>query len=282
MPGLLHLLNPFVSISCSIFCANEICEVVKKDIKNNMQMIEKIEWALKNNKFISYFQPLICSNSLKITKLESLIRMIDKDGNVISPFFFLDIAKKAGLYSKITKQVLANSFDFLAKHNIEISINLSPSDIIRDKIREKIFSLLSKYKDKAHLVTFEILEDEIVEFPKEMMQFIEEVKKAGAKIAIDDFGSGQSNFTRIMETDADFIKIDGSLIKNIDADIDKQNVVKTIIYFAKLEKKKVVAEFVEDEKIYKKLADLGVDYYQGYYFYKPLSPEEIEKELKNY
>jgi len=264
-----------------ILCANGICEILKKDIKNNMKMIEKIEWGLKNNRFISYFQPLVDSKTLKPIKFESLVRLIDKDGKVISPFFFLDIAKRAGLYSQITNQVLDNSFKCLEKYNIEISINLSPSDIIRDRIRENIFSLLEKYKNKANLITFEILEDEIVEFPKEMMQFIEEVKKVGAKIAIDDFGSGQSNFTRIMETDADFIKIDGSLIKNIDSDIDKQNVVKTIIYFAKLENKKVVAEFVENEEIYQTLEKLGVDYYQGYYFYKPLSPDEIEKELKN-
>ena len=73
---------------------------------------------------------------------------------------------------------------------------------------------------------------------------------------------------------------DGILIKDIDKNIDKQNVVKTIIYFTKLENKKVVAEFVENEKIYKLLDKLGIDYYQGYYFYKPLSPDEIEEELK--
>jgi EAL domain-containing protein (putative c-di-GMP-specific phosphodiesterase class I) len=105
--------------------------------------------------------------------------------------------------------------------------------------------------------------------------FIDNVLKLNANIAIDDFGEGYSNFSRIVDYKADIIKIDGSLIKNIDKDETKQSIVQAIVSFAKKENKKTVAEFVENEEIYEILLNLGVDYSQGYYFSKPLMPEDV-------
>lgn len=91
----------------------------------------------------------------------------------------------------------------------------------------------------------------------------------GCKIAIDDFGSGYSNFEYILKLDADYIKIDGSLIKDIDHNKDSQDIVKTIVSFAKLKNISTIAEFVSSKEIYEKVVELGVDYSQGYYFGKP-------------
>lgn len=102
------------------------------------------------------------------------------------------------------------------------------------------------------------------------MDFIKKVKAYGCKIAIDDFGTGYSNFEYLLKLKADFIKIDGSLIKNIDKDILSEKVCRNIVNFAKDLGMKTIAEFVENESILQKVKELGIDYSQGYYFSAPI------------
>ncbi len=258
-----------------LICANGLCAKKKIKVSQNIQMLKNIEYALKHKKVVSFFQPIVDNKTKQIVKYESLVRIIDKNNEIISPIFFLDIAKKAGLYTNITLHVIENSFKMVKEKNISVSINLSPNDILRDTVKEKIYTLLKEINPPKGMITFELLEDEIVQIPKALKDFIDNVLKLNANIAIDDFGEGYSNFSRIADYKAEIIKIDGSIIKNIDKDITKQSIVQAIVSFAKKENKKTVAEFVENEKIYKILLDLGVDYSQGYYFSKPLIPEDI-------
>ncbi|WP_456479150.1 EAL domain-containing protein [Nautilia sp.] len=240
-----------------------------------MNILKKINYAIKKNNVISLFQPIVDNKSKKTVKYESLVRIIDEEGNMLSPFHFLDIAKKAGLYGEIGIRVLENTFMVYENKNVSVTINISPNDIMKDFITERIYELLDSHKPKKGAVTFEILEDEIIQFPSMIKNFVDKVKNYDVQIAIDDFGSGYSNFSRIMELNADIIKIDGSLIKDIDTDKTKQVIVESIVNFAKKENKLTVAEFVENEAIYSVLTKLGVDYSQGYYFSKPLREEEI-------
>lgn len=113
------------------------------------------------------------------------------------------------------------------------------------------------------------MESESIENFAEIAAFIASVKSFGAKIAIDDFGTGYSNFEYLLRLKADYIKIDGSMIRNIDSDGDAQIVVSTIVDFAKKMGVKTIAEFVENESIYNKVKELGIDYSQGYYFSEP-------------
>jgi len=179
------------------------------------------------------------------------------------------------LYTNITLKVIENSFTAIKEKKIAVSINISPSDILRESIKNKIYKLLKELNPPKGMVTFELLEDEIIKYPKVLQEFIDKAIELNANIAIDDFGEGYSNFSRIVEFKADIIKIDGSLIKNIETDSTRQSIVKAIVSFAKKENKKTVAEFVESEEIYNKLVEIGVDYSQGYYFSKPLLLEEI-------
>lgn len=255
--------------------ANRLCVKKKVEVMKNMEMLKTIEYALKYNKVISLFQPIVDNKSKKPIKYESLVRIIDKNSKVISPFLFLDIAKKSGLYTNITLKVIENSFKAIKEKKIAVSINISPSDILRESIKNKIYKLLKELNPPKGMVTFELLEDEIIKYPKVLQEFIDKAIELNANIAIDDFGEGYSNFSRIVEFKADIIKIDGSLIKNIETDSTRQSIVKAIVSFAKKENKKTVAEFVESEEIYNKLVEIGVDYSQGYYFSKPLLLEEI-------
>jgi EAL domain-containing protein (putative c-di-GMP-specific phosphodiesterase class I) len=188
---------------------------------------------------------------------------------MLSPFFFLDIAKKGRLYSSITDVVLENSFGALKKTTKDITINISALDIEKTSTREKIFELLEQYKDDRSRIIMELLEDESVKDFDTIRYFIIKVKSQGVRIAIDDFGAGYSNFERLLDYQPDIIKIDGCLIKNILIDDFSLDVVETIVAFAKKQNIKTVAEFVENADIYTLLTKLGVDYSQGYYFGKP-------------
>ncbi len=236
----------------------------------NIETIHIIKTAIDNRKIISYFQPIVNNQTKKIEKYESLVRLITEDGQLLTPFYFLETAKKGRYYSKITKIVLENSFAALYKiPEASISINLSVHDIERDEITHYIKKLLLEHENEAHRIIFELLESEDIKDFALIKQFIQSVKAKGVKIAIDDFGTGYSNFERLLSYEPDILKIDGSLIKNIHNNQINQHIVETMMLFAKKQNLSTVAEFVENETIYEIVRDMGIDYSQGYYFGRP-------------
>lgn len=239
------------------------------EAKQNMEIIKMVKIALDNYKIVSYFQPIINNKTRIIEKYESLVRLVDEEGNVLSPFAFLDISKKGSYYNKITHRVLENSFKILEHISTKISINLSSLDIEKEETREILYELLERYSSDTSRIVFELLEDENVKDFAVIKGFIKRVKKLGVMIAIDDFGAGYSNFERLLEFEPDILKIDGSLVKNIANDGYSRNIVETIVTFAKKQNIITIAEFVENEEIFRILYDLGVDYSQGYYFGEP-------------
>ena len=152
--------------------------------------------AIDDKKVISYFQPIIDNSTKKVSKYESLVRLINELGRVVSPNEFIDVAKKGRYYSQVTKIVLDNSFKVLKETDKEISINLSVLDIESKDVQNKIFLLLEDFKQDAHRIIFEIIESEDIKNFDTIISFIKKVKLYGVQIAIDDFGTGYSNFAR--------------------------------------------------------------------------------------
>lgn len=249
--------------------ANDLVFKEQEKAQHNLDILNTVQTAIKNGNIISYFQPIIDNKTKEVIKYESLVRLIDKDQTLLSPYFFLDIAKQGRFYSQITQIVLQNSFKALYLTDKHIAINLSALDIEKENISNFIFELLEEHKVEAHRIVFELLEDESVKDMTLVKTFIKRVKKYGVLIAIDDFGSGYSNFERLLEYQPDILKIDGSLVKNILSDKYSLDVVKTIIAFAKSQNIQIIAEYVENEAVYNLLNSLGVDFSQGYFFGKP-------------
>lgn len=245
------------------------------EYKNNMIWTKKLKNALANDNIIVYYQPLINNKTLEVDKYECLVRMIDGD-KVVSPFFFLDISKKSNQYAKITKVVIEKSFKEFENLPFEFSVNVSYEDIEDIDFLTFVKEQLEKY-NVASRVVFEILEDEGIKDYNVLIAFINEVKALGCKVAIDDFGSGYSNFEHLLKMNIDFLKIDASLIKNIATDENSYKVTKTIIDFAKNLNLKTIAEFVENKEIFDIVKELGTDYSQGYYFSAPISVPNIYK-----
>lgn len=252
-----------------------------KEYQNNMIWTKKLKTALAKDNIIVYYQPLINNKTLKVDKYECLVRMIDEE-SIISPFFFLDISKKSNQYHKITRSVIQKSFKEFENLDFEFSINISYEDIANGDFLDFIKEMFSLYNVKNKVV-FEILEDEGIKNYTVLTNFVQEIKKLGCKVAIDDFGSGYSNFEHLLKMNVDYLKIDASLVKNIVQDENSYKVTKTIIEFAKNLNLKTIAEYVENKDIFDTIRDLGADYSQGYYFSAPLKVPNLycckDKEL---
>lgn len=248
-----------------------------RSYENNIVWVNKISDALACDRIIPFFQSIVNNQTQKIEKYESLVRLIEKDGSVVSPYYFLEISKKSRQYGSITKTVVKKAFETFRDVSYSFSINLSVIDILNVDIAEYIFEQLEAYGDCCRRVIFELLESEGVENYTEVFRFIEKVKGYGCSVAIDDFGSGYSNFIHLVQLNVDIIKIDGSLIRNLDTNHNARLVVETIVSFAKKLGVPTVAEFVHSQTIYDIVRSLGIDYSQGYYFAQP--EREIQKEV---
>jgi len=196
------------------------------------------------------------------------MRMVDENGEYIAPVYFLELANKNKLYSELTKIIINKTFDIFENLDYIVSINLSVDDILNQEIITLITQRLSQ-SDIGNKIVFEIIESEGIENFKSVVEFINEVKPYGCKISIDDFGTGYSNFEYLMKLKVDYIKIDASMIKNIDVNNESKIITETIVDFAKKLNIKTVGEFVYSKEVFETIQAVGVDYAQGYYFGKP-------------
>ncbi len=242
--------------------------LLDKNYKQNIEISRTIREAIENDWFETYFQPIVDAKSGEIRKYETLVRLVKPNGEVLSPYLFLDIAKAAKLYPLITRAVITRAFEKFKNKKESFSINLSVEDILDAETRYFIFAMLDSYAIGSRVI-FEILESEGIENYSEVSAFLTEVRKRGVTIAIDDFGTGYSNFEHLAKLSVDIIKIDGSLIKNINTDKNAELITETIVGFAQKLGIKTVAEFVHSKEVYDTIKDIGVDYAQGYYLGEP-------------
>jgi EAL domain-containing protein (putative c-di-GMP-specific phosphodiesterase class I) len=288
------LINIDITIGCSKSADNQIKIYAEKALHNakleylhymyydsflyknefkNENLLDALNYSIENNLVEPYFQAIMDNTTNKIVKYEALMRIFDKDGNMIMPNVFIHKAKKYRLYNKLMELLFNKIIIYILRYKIHVSINLDYIDILNPQIKK---SLLSKIKSNniGSYLTFEILESEKVSNFNIVNDFITEAKEHGVKIAIDDFGTGFSNYENILNLNIDYIKIDGSLIKKIDEDI-YLNLIKSIVLFSKQQNIKVVAEFVSDLKILRYVKNIEIDYSQGYHIGKPVNIKEI-------
>ena len=249
---------------------------VEKEYENNLEWTKKIKKALEEDRIVAFFQPIYNQHTKKIEKFEALVRMIEIDGEIISPFFFLEISKKAKLYSKITMLMIDKTIEAAKTHDYEFSVNLTLDDILNKEIANYFMQSIIT-SNIGHKIVIEIVETQGIENFNEFYAFIEKVKRFGCKLAIDDFGTGYSNFEYLLRLDIDYIKIDGSLVKDIDKNEHMRLVAETIVSFAKTAKMQTIAEFVSHKEIVQIVEEIGVDFFQGYYIGKPVPYNEIIK-----
>ncbi|MEA3554778.1 MAG: EAL domain-containing protein [Campylobacterota bacterium] len=237
----------------------------KMNHQKRFDAVKLVKKALEEDRLVPFFQPIIKDEGITY---ECLVRIIDEDGKIISPSMFVDEIKNTPYYTKLTKRMIEKSFAFFSNKKNSLSINLSFEDISNAQLIEYIKEQLDKYNLHSQLI-LEILESESINNFDVVKHFIHEMKSLGVRIAIDDFGSGYSNFSYLLELEPDFIKIDGSIIKNIAIDNKSYTIAKTIVNFSKELGIKTIGEFIHNEAVLNKVVDLGIEGKQGYFLGEP-------------
>lgn len=238
------------------------------DFEENLEIIRKVSDALKNDRVTAYYQPIIDLKSGDSEKYECLMRIIDENGDVISPAKFLDISKKTNMYPRLTARVIEKSVAVFKNLPYQFSINLSVEDIFDRDTMDYLFTVAKNNGVLGRLV-IEIVESQELVSIDETNRIFEKFKSGGAKISIDDFGAGFSNFDYLMNIRADYLKIDASIVKRVEEDESSREIIASIVSLARHSGMKTVAEFIFNETIAREITLLGVDYGQGYFYGKP-------------
>ncbi len=253
----------------------------EESIRERYRMVNVINYAISHDKVIPFYQGIYDNSTHSIHHFESLMRLEDENGKIYYPASFLDVARSYGLlYDEISVAMIKKVFDtFADSEDLSVSINLGVRDIENGTVVEFIYDRLSSAKYPENFV-FEILENEDIEDYDNIIMFVDMIHSLGGKISIDDFGSGYSNLQHVANIHCDFIKIDGSIIRNCCNDEQSANLIAVIAGWKKMSGNqfKVIAEYVENQDIQELLLDFNIDYSQGYLFSKP-SPEVITKPL---
>ncbi len=241
----------------------------RKESTEILKRKNMIRLAIEQKRILPVYQAIVDSDQ-KIVKHEILMRIQEENSNkLISPYFFLAVALKTSLYDQLSSIIIFNALEKLKNSNESLSINFAYSDIKNQIFVKEIDTFFSNNPSIGNRAVFEITEDESIKNYDDVKKFIKHFKTYGVRIAIDDFGTGFSNFEHILEIEPNYLKIDGSLIKNIATDSRSFTLVQAIVQFSHKLGIKIIAEFVHNEQVFNMLKDLGVDEYQGYYFSEP-------------
>jgi c-di-GMP phosphodiesterase len=227
-----------------------------------------IKEAIIKDEVVPYFQPIF-NDKGEITKYECLVRIMSED-KAISPGMFLETSKNVRQYPKMAKVLIEKAFQKISHNDKSVSINLLARDMSDSDVSNYVLDKIKEY-DVAKQVVLEILEDENIQELERVTIFLNRMRRMGVRVAIDDFGTGYSNFSYLLKLKPDYIKIDGSLIKNIDSDENSVAIVSAILTFSKKIGIKTIAEYIHSKEVYDKCKELGIDEFQGFYLGEPSS-----------
>ena len=223
---------------------------------------------IKEETVTPYFQGIFATAECTVPyKFESLMRLVDSDGRILSPAVFMDKSKEYRLYTQLMSQMIDKVFDVMSKHDVAMTLNLSYVDINNTELCDRLIDKIKKEKIGKRL-TVEIVESEQIQDIEMVNEFIFALKKNGVMIAIDDFGSGFSNFDTIVNLDIDYVKLDGSLVSKIH-ERKYRIILENMVKICQDLGIKTIAEYISDESIMEVAQSIGVDYLQGYHLHKP-------------
>ncbi|MGD8339333.1 MAG: EAL domain-containing protein [Gammaproteobacteria bacterium] len=245
--------------------------------RKEMQWAARISNALDENRFELFRQTIEPLHSGLDTgaHYELLLRMLDENGKLVSPDLFIVAAERYGLTSSIDRWVIANALRWLVSEADErerlalCSINLSGQSLADEKFLPFVIEQFQHSGIDGRLICFEITETAAIASYSQANRFIHALKEFGCRFALDDFGTGLSSFGYLKHFPVDFLKIDGSFVREIVHDPIDREMVRSINEIGHLTGKQTIAEFAENAEIITMLRGMGVDYAQGYGVEKP-------------
>ena len=245
---------------------------VKDKYEENFTWGKIVKSAVAEGGIIPYFQGIYSNRSGWIEKYECLVRIKGKSG-IYTPQQFLPAAAKLGLMTSVTREMIQHCFAYFqnVSRQIQFAINITDDDLFDEGFLPFVERKFVQYGINPGQVIFEIVETASIA-SRRAMRNLEALKKAGCLLALDDFGTENSNFARILNLKVDFIKIDGKFVADLHRSTQSFIVAKTITDFAHSIGAKAVAEFVHCPEVQWKIAEIGADYSQGYLIHQP-APE---------
>lgn len=292
--GVVEIANDTDSVA-SVLSAADVACYAAKDLGRNrvhvyqhgeapqrhreMQWISRLTRACEEGRLDLYFQPIvpIGENKDRQGHFELLLRMRDENGVVVQPEVFIPAAERYNLMPTIDRWVVHQCFSSLA-HRREggrgggvytLAINLSGTSLNDEKFLRYVIDEWQRYKLSPGAICFEITETAAVSNLHHVAYFMRELKRLGCRFSLDDFGSGLSSFTYLKTLPVDFLKIDGQFVQNVAADRVDLSIVEAISQVGRAMGIKAIAERVETPEVLSKLADIGVEYGQGFYIAAP-------------
>ncbi len=246
----------------------------KEQLRGQMGLAQSIKEAIRNDSFKLVLQPIKSAIDESIYCYEVLIRMLGDNNKIIMPFGFLPSAERFNLMKGIDTWVIKHSLSLMAQYKeqgqqLTFSINLSAQSIGDFEIIHTIEDGLEKNNISPEKLIFEITESNAISNMSNATQFLQYLRDLGCRTALDDFGAGYSSYAYLKDLPADFVKIDGAFVKDMDENDFNLAMVKSMNEIAHVMGKQTIAEFVENEAVMRLLKDIGVDYAQGYYLGKP-------------
>jgi len=241
-----------------------------------MQWSVRIPSALEKDRFVLHCQKIypLDANSPEAPRCELLVRMLEEDGSLILPGRLIPAAERFRHMPEIDRWVIHNALKLIAQHGKQLglaayAINLSGQSLGQEDLLDFVKREILRSGVKPGLVTFEITETAAIRNISHAARFMTELKKMGCQFSLDDFGSGLSSFGYLKMLPVDYLKIDGSFVRNMVHDEHDHSIVVAITQIAKTLKIGCVAEYIENEATLLALKEIGVDYGQGYYLHRP-------------
>lgn len=241
---------------------------VKDNVLNNLSLYSVLKDNLDESSLQAYYQPIIDSSTHEVIWYETLLRVKEKDGVMSSPIPYLTVAESTGLDRHISDFVLEEACKALTLLKTHISVNVSLNDLKRPDFLDKLVAFFPKDDKGEGTLILEILERQELHTLDKCQKFLLKARELGCLIAIDDFGSGYSNYSNLLDFPVDIIKIDGALVQQIHKNPRAEVLVNNIVEFSKKLNLKVVAEYVDTKDIADTLRLAGVDFLQGWFFGK--------------
>ncbi|WP_435248019.1 EAL domain-containing protein [Vibrio sp. nBUS_14] len=242
--------------------------VSEEERKERIGWLSCVSRAILDQNIITYSQPIVEARTHELIGQECLVRIMEADGTIVPPGKFLPIIADTHLYTRLSRHMIKNTIGYMADKQSPFSINLSPQDLLSDKTLEILEAAISGMNDPTRL-GLEVLESEQIKDYGRMIEVCDHFRSLGARIIVDDFGAGYSNIDEIIKLEPQIIKLDGSLIRNIDKDQKQRNIASQLVRLCQVFNAKTVAEFVHNQQVCEIAEQMGVDYLQGYYFGEP-------------
>jgi diguanylate cyclase (GGDEF)-like protein/PAS domain S-box-containing protein len=240
---------------------------------SEMKWASRLTEAIKEERLVLYCQDIVPTmpHSGKHHHFEILVRMLDETGELVMPERFLPAAERYNLVIALDRWVITRSFAWYAasRQSRVMSINLSGNSLTDDSFLDFVKDELARHAVSPASVCFEITETAAIANLDYAVRFVTELKQLGCLFALDDFGSGLSSFSYLRKLPVDYLKIDGSFIRGLDTDPVNAAMVNAIFQLGKVMGIETIAEFVENDATLQLLAEIGVDYAQGFGIARP-------------